>query len=91
MLSLTGSNADDRYTHKPSETGAIALAILAKFLPALSAPVISDAKLAKAIEKTAARLEASKGEALVVSGSNDMNVQVIVNAINEAIGANGNH
>ena len=89
MLSLTGSNADDRYTHKPSETGAIALAILAKFLPALSAPVISDAKLAKAIEKTAARLEASKGEALVVSGSNDMNVQVIVNAINEAIGANG--
>ncbi len=89
MLSLTGSNADDRYTHKPSETGAIALAILAKFLPALSAPVISDAKLTKAIEKTAALLAASKGEALVVSGSNDMNVQVIVNAINEAIGANG--
>jgi hypothetical protein len=32
---------------------------------------------------------ASKGAALVVSGSNDSNVQVIVNAINEAIGANG--
>ena len=30
MLSLTGSNADDRFTHKPSETGAVALALLAK-------------------------------------------------------------
>ena len=30
MLSMTGSNADDRYTHKPSETGAVALALLAK-------------------------------------------------------------
>ena len=30
MMSMTGSNADDRYTHKPSETGAVALALLAK-------------------------------------------------------------
>jgi molybdopterin-containing oxidoreductase family iron-sulfur binding subunit len=29
-LSLTGSNADDRYVHRPSEKGAIALALLAK-------------------------------------------------------------
>ena len=29
MMSLTGSNADDRYMHKPSETGAVALALLA--------------------------------------------------------------
>ena len=32
---------------------------------------------------------ASKGAALVVSGSNNTNVQLLVNAINEAIGANG--
>ena len=31
----------------------------------------------------AAMLTASKGEALVVCGSNDMNVQVVINAINE--------
>jgi molybdopterin-containing oxidoreductase family iron-sulfur binding subunit len=30
MMSMTGSNADDRYVHKPSETGAIALALLTK-------------------------------------------------------------
>ena len=89
MLSITGSNADDRYTHKPSETGAIALALLAKLGGAVAAPSISDAALAKGIEKAAAALTASKGQALVVCGSNDANVQVVVNAINEAIGANG--
>ena len=89
MMSLTGSNADDRYTHKPSETGAVALAILAKLGGAVTAPVIADPKLVKGIESTAAALNAAKGSALVVCGSNDVNVQVVVNAINEAIGANG--
>ncbi len=89
MMSLTGSNADDRFTHKPSQTGAVALALLAKLGGAVSAPAISDAKLVKGIEKTAAVLNASKGAALVVCGSNDVNIQVIVNAINDIIGANG--
>jgi len=89
MLSLTGSNADDRFTHKPSETGLIALALLAKLGGSVPAPSINDAKLAKGIELAAAQLTASKGSALVVCGSNDVNVQVVVNAINELIGANG--
>jgi molybdopterin-containing oxidoreductase family iron-sulfur binding subunit len=89
MLSLTGSNADDRYTHKPSETGAIALALLAKLGGAVTAPSIADAKIVKGIEQTAATLTASKGSALVVCGSNDLNIQIVVNAINELIGANG--
>ncbi len=89
MMSMTGSNADDRYTHKPSETGAIALALLSKLGMGLTIPKITDEKLLKAIDKVAAALEASKGDALVVCGSNDVNVQVIVNAINEQIGANG--
>ncbi len=88
MLSLTGSNADDRYTHKPSQTGAIALALLAKLGGGVAAPSL-DAMLTKAIDQTAAVLSASKGAALVVCGSNDVNIQIIVNAINEAIGANG--
>ena len=88
MMSMTGSNADDRYTHKPSQTGAIALALLAKLGGAVTAPSL-DAKLTAGIDKTVAALNASKGSALVVCGSNDVNVQVIVNAINEAIGANG--
>ena len=76
MMSLTGSNADDRYTHKPSETGAVALALAAKLGVAVSAPSIADAKLAKGIDTAAAALNANKGAALVVCGSNDTNIQI---------------
>ena len=89
MMSMTGANADDRYTHKPSETGAVALAILAKLGGGVTAPAIKDAALAKGIENAAAQLSATKGASLVVCGSNDVNVQMVVNAINNAIGANG--
>ncbi len=89
MMSMTGSNADDRYTHKPSETGAVALALLAKLGGAVTAPPIANERLNKGIAETAKHLAANRGKALVVCGSNDVNIQVIVNAINDAIGANG--
>ena len=89
VMSLTGSNADDRYSHKPSETGAVALALLAAVGGGSTAPNIADARLKKGIADTAALLTANRGAALVVSGSNDVNVQAVVNAINEAVGANG--
>ncbi len=88
LLTLTGSNADARYTHKPSETGAVALALLAALGGSVTAPALPD-NIKEGIKKAAADLTAAKGKALVVSGSNNTNVQIIVNAINEAIGANG--
>jgi len=42
LLSLTGSNADARYTHKPSESGAVALALLAELGGSVTAPVLGD-------------------------------------------------
>ncbi len=89
MLSLTGSNADDRYTHKPSETGIVALAILSLLNGSIAKPEIKDPKLVAGIMDTVAKLKANTGKALVISGSNDVNVQLVVNAINDAIGANG--
>ncbi len=89
IMSLTGSNADDRYTHKPSQCGMVALALLSKLGGAVAMPTIADAALLKGINETAAALSAARSNALVVCGSNDVNVQVIVNAINEAIGAYG--
>jgi len=88
LLSVTGGNSDDRYTHRPSETGAVALALLAELGGGVSAPALDD-KLKAGIKKAAKDLAANKGKGLVVSGSNNVNVQIIVNAINEAIGANG--
>jgi molybdopterin-containing oxidoreductase family iron-sulfur binding subunit len=83
-LSLTGANADDRYTHRPSEAGAVAVALL-NAVNGQAANAGSD-KLNKGIAKAAKDLLANKGAGLVVSGSNDPNIQIIVNAINEAIG-----
>jgi MoCo/4Fe-4S cofactor protein with predicted Tat translocation signal len=88
-LSMTGSNADERYTHRPSEVGAVALALAAAVGVAGAAGTVSDKKLNDAITKAANDLKAAGGEAIVVSGSNDKNIQIIVNAINNAIGANG--
>lgn len=89
VLSLTGANADDRFLVRPSEIGAVALNLLAKLGGGVSAPAIADDKVKKGIDITASLLSSNKGAALVVCGSNDPNVQIVVNAINELIGANG--
>jgi len=88
VASLTGSNADEKYLHRPSETGAVVAALLSA-VNGQSVTGISDAKLKAGIENAAKVLTANKGAALVVAGSNDVNVQIAVNAINEAIGAGG--
>jgi len=88
-LSTTGANADERFVHRPSETGAVALALLNAVNGSVGAPNVGDAKLKAGITKVANDLKANTGKALVVCGSNDVNVQVVVNAINAAIGANG--
>jgi molybdopterin-containing oxidoreductase family iron-sulfur binding subunit len=86
-LSMTGSCADERFTHRPSEAGKVALALLAAIGGQATAPTIADAALRNAIQKVANDLKANSGAALVVSGSNDVNVQTVVAAINSAINA----
>jgi MoCo/4Fe-4S cofactor protein with predicted Tat translocation signal len=87
MLSMTGANADERYTHRPSETGAVVASLLSVVNGGVS--TIKDAKLAKGVEAAAAALKNAGGNAVVVCGSNDVNTQVLVNAINNTIGAYG--
>ncbi len=87
-MSMTGSNADIRYTHKPSESAAVALALLAAVGGSVSAPALPE-KLKAGVAAAAKDLLASKGKSLVVSGSNNLQVQIIVNAINESLGSNG--
>ena len=84
-LSMTGSCADERFTHRPSEAGKVALALLAAVGGQATAPTIADAALRNAIQKVANDLKANSGAAVVVSGSNDVNVQTVVAAINSAI------
>ena len=92
-LSLTGANADERVPVKVSEQGKVAVNLynaVAKLvgggnsLPSSTLP--SDAMIAQAAKE----LAENKGNSLVVSGSNDVDVQVIVNGINELLGNYGN-
>ncbi len=87
MMSMTGANADERFTHRPSETGVVAAALLSAVNGQGATGV--EGKLKAGVEKVAKELIANRGRAVVFSGSNNKDVQVIVNAINEAIGANG--
>ncbi len=88
FMSMTGANADERFTHRPSEAGAVASALLAAIAGNAATSSLSD-KVKAGITKAAAELNANKGAAVVVCGSNDVNVQTIVNAINNAIDAYG--
>lgn len=87
-MSLTGSNADYRTAIKPSQQGAYIAnlynAIATKAGGAkVTAPKIADSAV---LNKAANDLWKSKGKSLVVSGSNDENIQILVNGINNLLG-----
>jgi MoCo/4Fe-4S cofactor protein with predicted Tat translocation signal len=90
-LSLTGSNADSRIKVRASEQSAAVAALYNKIAAlaggsAVSAPSLS---IDKKIAAIAEELWKSKGKAIVVSGSNDPNEQVLVNGINSMLGSYG--
>src|SRR5438034_1046474 len=88
-LSVTGSNADVRVPVAPSQLGAAAVALLRRIarkagvagVPQGEEPVES-AKL----DAIADELWKHRGESLIVSGSNQVSVQVVVNALNSFLG-----
>ncbi len=81
MMSLTGSNADYRTAVKPSEEGKVLASIYNQVTGRGSSNDMADAT-----KKAADALKADRGASLVIAGSNDPNVQMIANAINEALG-----
>ncbi len=94
-MSLTGSNADNRILVKPSEQGAAILALYNAVAGATGGasaggtPTFSNKKAAKALANLGKRLAENRGRSLVVSGSNDINQQILVNGINAMLGSYG--
>ncbi|ETZ19612.1 TAT-variant-translocated molybdopterin oxidoreductase [Pedobacter sp. V48] len=90
-MSLTGTNADTRVPVKLSEEGPALIALY----NAITGNALSGAALPnnvtadKALKLIAKELLQNKGKSLVVSGSNDVSTQILVNAINSAIGSYG--
>ena len=88
-LSLTGSNADYRYGIRPSEESAILLNLYNEIAKATGNPTYYAPPVSIEIKQAAKDLLAAKGKSLVVSGTNNERIQLIVNAINEALGNYG--
>ncbi len=88
-MSLTGSNADNRILVKPSEQG-VAIAFLYNEITGASAPTSGlNSKAKSALTKVAQQLKKSAGKSLVVSASTNVNEQLMINAINNALGNYG--
>ncbi len=80
-LSLTGANADSRFPVKPSEQ-VYALLNLYNAVTGNSLPS-KETKADAAIKKTAVLLKEAGSKAVVVTGIQDKNAQLITNALNE--------
>ena len=85
-MSLSGTNADVRVPVKPSEYGAVVAQILNKLGGGVNAAATKYDTYIDAVVKD---LKATAGESIVVCGSNDKNVQVLVNGINNILGNYG--
>lgn len=90
-LSLTGSNADYRVAVMPSEIGVVALNLYDAITGASTSggAKLQDAEKQNRVKEAAEWLKKHAGSSLVVCGSNDKNIQLIVNAINDALGNYG--
>jgi molybdopterin-containing oxidoreductase family iron-sulfur binding subunit len=87
-LSLTGSNADVRVPVPPSRLGLVALGLLrrvARRAGAGDVPVGPEPVDPKRLDAVADALWKNRGRSLVVSGVQDVSVQVVVNSLNHLL------
>ncbi len=88
-LSLTGSNADYRYGIKPSQEATVLLNLYNEVAKATGMSTYNAPASPVDVKQVAKDLLKNKGKSLVVSGTNNLNIQLIVNAINNALGNYG--
>jgi len=90
-MSLTGSNADYRIPVKPSQQGLIAAAIYNNLAARSGSSALGNVQMeVPFLDNVSDALWNARGNSLVVSGSNDPEVQQVVNAINNILGNYGN-
>lgn len=84
-MSLTGSNADNRILVRPSEQG-VAIAHLYNEITggSISTSGLND-RAKSLLSKVAGELKNASGKSIVISASNNVNEQLMINAINNAL------
>ncbi len=88
-LSMTGSNADERIPLSPAESVRMLGNIYNSIAAATANPLISVPPALRDSNEIVAALLANRGKALVLSGSNDPDIQKLVAGINYMLGNYG--
>jgi len=86
VLSIAGTNADYRGMIKPSEEANVVAYLLSKFGVSTSVSTKLSAQALKVADLAVEALKKTKGESLVVAGSNNVSVQILVNKLNAVLG-----
>lgn len=89
-MSLTGTNADLRLMAKPSEVEAAIIALYNNMAASSGLPRVQGPETSVDVAALAKEIKAHQGRALIVAGTNDPGLQLLVNAINEMAGSYGN-
>ncbi len=89
LMSLTGSNADYRQYIKPAQEKKLLIKLHNELAAKLGGKTVKPLKCGYKLDKVVNDLLANKGQSLVVSGTNDKSIQVLVNAINNMLGNYG--
>lgn len=89
VMSITGSNADYRAMIKPSEQANVLSYILGKFGVKAGGSSSLSKEVSTIADEAVKSLKASKGNSVVVSGSNNKAVQLLTNKLNSVLGAYG--
>ena len=87
VLSIAGTNADYRGMIKPSEEANVVAYLISKFGVSTSVSTKLSSQASKVADLAVEALKKSKGESLVVAGSNNVSVQILVNQLNNVLGA----
>jgi molybdopterin-containing oxidoreductase family iron-sulfur binding subunit len=85
LMSLTGSNADDRYPLDPGDIKTLLLLILSK-IGGNVAQVTANAKLTSYADKISKDLLSHKSKSIVLCDSSNLDFQIIVNQMNVLLG-----
>lgn len=88
-MSVTGSNADVRFPIRPSEEGVIIANLYNALLKAKGQGGVSVPQSSVEVSSLVEDLLDNQGKSIVISNSNDTDIQVIVNAINQLLGNYG--
>jgi molybdopterin-containing oxidoreductase family iron-sulfur binding subunit len=84
-MSLTGANADYRFPIKPGQQASVILSLYNEIAKATGGTAYSAPASAVDVTKLAQKLIGAKGKSIVVCGTNDTAIQVVVNVINQML------